>query len=273
MILYNHRLILNGAWWERIVGAEEYLKFLRYEPALAETADLSIFCSTVDRDCVLSQNPDLRCAIVPNGVDCAHFFRKQESEAEPSTIILTGNFGYRPNRQAAIHFLKQIFPVIHRSLPEVRFIAVGSGATRELKRYVGDEHIQLIDFVPDLRPYLAKATVAVAPIRVGVGVSNKILQAFSVGTPVVSTAFACGDLPVRNGEHLYLANEPEVFADRVLKLMLDPSLRTRFADRGAALVRSTYDWETVSQQMEDLMLQLVHSSQKVPATPSVAQLV
>lgn len=257
MILYNKRLISRGSWWERALGAEEYVKFLKYEPALARRASLTIFCSRLDRDCLLCADPGLSCDIVPNGVDCAHFFRKQDIEAEPGTMIFTGNFGYRPNVHAARYFLDKVFPAIQRKCPEAKFAAVGNAATRKLKKYANRAPaITLIDFVPDLRPHLAKATVAVAPMTVGVGVSNKILEAFSVGTPVVATPLACGDLPVRDADHLFVANDPASFAERVLELLRNSSLRTNMSDKGRAFVEQSYDWEIVFGKLEKLMHQL-----------------
>ena len=258
MILYNKRLLSRGSWWERIIGAEEYVKFLRYEPALARRSDLTIFCSTIDRDCLLEKDPGLNCEIVPNGVDCGHFFRKRENEEGPDTIIFTGNFGYRPNLHSVEYFIQRVLPAIRSRCPEVKFLAVGNDATRKLRKYSAPG-TELIDFVSDLRPYLTKATVAVAPMTVGTGVSNKVLEAFAVGTPIVATRLACGDLPVRDGEHLYVADDSAMFADRVLALLKDSSLRRRMADRGRALVEAKYDWEVVARQLEHLMQHLVET--------------
>jgi len=260
MVLYNRRLMSSGSWWERILGAEEYVKFLGYEPALARRANLTIFCSRVDRDCLRERHPELNCEIVPNGVDCKRFFYKSQEDAEPATIIFTGNFGYRPNVHAAVYFLEEVFPFIRRSCPEVKFLAVGNGVTNKLRKYHSAPDIELVDFVPELRPYLARATVAVAPMTVGVGVSNKVLEAFSVGTPVVATPLAHGDLPVRDGEHLYLANNSASFAQRVLDLLYDSSLRARMAEQGRLLVVQNYDWEVVADKLQTFMRQLVERS-------------
>jgi glycosyltransferase involved in cell wall biosynthesis len=256
MVLYNRRLMSSGSWWERVLGVEEYMKFLRYEPELARRANLTVFCSRVDRDCLLASHPELSCAIVPNGVDCKRFFYKSQGDAEPATIIFTGNFGYRPNVHAAVYFLETVFPIIRRRCPEARFLAVGNGAMTKLRNYIDVPAVELVDFVPELRPYLVRATVAVAPITVGVGVSNKVLEAFSVGTPVVATPLAYGDLPVRDGEHLYLANDPGSFAQKVLDLLHDSSLRARMAEQGRSLVEQKYDWEVVADQLQALMYRL-----------------
>lgn len=258
MILYNRRLLSSGSWWERIIGVEEYVKFLRYEPVLARRADVSIFCSTLDRDCLLSRDPSLNCEIVPNGVNCELFFPKDQNEAEPATVIFTGNFGYRPNFHAAVYFIQEVLPAIRRGCPELKFLAVGNDVTRRLKKYSAPG-IELIDFVPDLRPYIARATVAVAPLTLGTGVSNKVLEAFAVGTPVVATALACGDLPVRHGEHLYLANDSQSFADNVLELLRNSSLRATMAEKGRTLVEAEYDWEAVTQKLENVMYRIVET--------------
>jgi glycosyltransferase involved in cell wall biosynthesis len=271
MILYNRRLLSRGSWWERIVGAEEYVKFLRFEPLLARRADVNIFCSTLDRDCLLRQDPSLNCEIVPNGVNCELFFPKNQSEAEAATVIFTGNFAYRPNFHAAVYFIQEVLPTIRHECPELRFLAVGNNATRRLRKYSAPG-IELVDFVPDLRPYIAKATVAVAPLTLGAGVSNKVLEAFAVGTPVVATALACGDLPIRHGEHLYLADSSKAFAERVLELLENPSLRARMAEKGRALVEAEYDWEAVTQKLENIMYRLVETRTPVAKDMATSRL-
>ncbi len=257
MTLYNRRLMKAGPWWERLLGWEEYRKFLRYEGKLARRADVAVFCSRVDMECVKEQAPEVECALVPNGVDCEKYFFKKEGEEEPGTLVFTGSFKYRPNRHAADFFLERIFPLIRRELPGAKFVTVGNGASWALARYRGKAGFEAVDFVPDLRPYLAKATVAVAPLTVGSGVSIKILEAFATGTAMVATPMQCGDLPVRNGEHLLIAEGAEGFAAHVVRLLKDAGLRRQMALRARRLVEEQYDWEIVSRKMEDVMQGLV----------------
>jgi glycosyltransferase involved in cell wall biosynthesis len=264
MLLYNQRLLRTGSWWERVVGFEEYLKFLRHEAKLAGRAGVVVFCSRVDLECVQKNAPAARYALVPNGVDCEAFFPKQPQEEEPDTIVFTGNFGYRPNRHAAWFFLEKSFPLIRQEIPHVRFIAVGSGAAQYLgKDSRSTPGLKVVDFVPELRPYIAKAAVAVAPITVGAGVSNKLGEAFATGTPVVATRLACGDLPVRDGVHLLLADDPKAFAEKVVRLLREPELRRHLALNAQRLVEEAYDWEIVAGRMEQLMRQVVYSSVRV----------
>ena len=257
MMLYNQRLMQRGSWWERLIATEEFVKFRKYEAKLASQADTVVFCSHVDLECVQNSAPSAHYALVPNGVDCDTFFLKQQQEEEPDTIVFTGNFGYRPNRHAVRFFLEEIFPLICKSIPNARFSAVGSGATRYLRKYLGaTPGLELVDFVPELRPYIAKATVAVAPITVGAGVSNKLGEAFATGTPVVATRMACGDLPVEDGEHLLIADEPPRFAEKVVRFLRDQELRNQIVTRARRFVEEQYDWGVVSRSMEQVMTDL-----------------
>jgi glycosyltransferase involved in cell wall biosynthesis len=257
MTLYNSRLIKAGASWERLLGWEEYRKFLGYEGELARVPDVSVFCSRIDMECVKDQAPEVRYELVPNGVDCEKFFFKEEIEEEPGTVVFTGNFKYRPNCRAAKYFLEEIFPHVRREVPEAKFMAVGNGAAKALAKYRGRAGFEAVDFVPDLRPYLAKAAVAVAPLTVGAGVSNKLAEGFAVGTAVVATPLACGDLPVKNGHELLVAEGAEEFAEQVVKLLRDAGLRRQLALRAKTLVEQQYDWEIVSKKMEAVMQRLV----------------
>jgi glycosyltransferase involved in cell wall biosynthesis len=258
MLLYNQRLVGAGRWWERLVGLEESLKFRVYEGELARRADAVVFCSRIDMEHVRRNAPAVRYVLIPNGVDCKAFFPKQPWEEEPNTIVFTGNFGYAPNRRAARFFLDRVFPLIRQQVPGARFLAVGSRAAHYLARDSGiTPGLEVADFVPDLRPHIAKASVAVAPITTGAGVSNKLGEAFAVGTPVVATRLACGDMPVQEGEHLLIADEPSAFAEKVVRLLRTPELRSRLVARARKLVDEQYDWEIVCRSLERVMLDLV----------------
>ena len=199
----------------------------------------------------------MRYELVPNGVDCRLYFFKDEREEEPGTIVFTGNFKYRPSCHAVKFFVDEIFPLICSKVPQAKFLAVGNGAEMALAQYRDKPGFEAVGFVPDLRPYLAKAQVAVAPMTLGSGVSNKLAEGFAVGTPVVATSLACGDLPVSSGEHLLIAQDAKEFADHVLSLFKDAVLRRKIALCARRLVEENYDWESVAGKMEALMSRLV----------------
>jgi glycosyltransferase involved in cell wall biosynthesis len=252
MTLYNRRLMSVGVWWEKLLGWEEYAKFVRYEGGLARQANVVIFCSQLDRDEVKQQAPEVSYELVGNGVDCEKYFFKEPSEEEPERIVFTGSLKYRPNRHAVEYFLKQIFPIVRKAIPAAKFLVVGNGASAALASYRSVPNFAVVDFVPDLRPYLAKAAIAVAPLTVGAGVSNKLGEGFAVGTPVVATPIACGDLPVRDGYELLIGCNAQEFAKKVTVLLNNSRMRRQIALSARAFIEN-YDWEVVSATMEQIL--------------------
>jgi glycosyltransferase involved in cell wall biosynthesis len=257
MLLYNQRLEHTGRWWERLVAWEESRKFRSYEAKLAMRADAVVFCSRIDQESVQQYAPGGRYVLVPNGVDCRRFFAKQPQEEEPNTLTCTGNLSYGPNRHAVRFLLDKIMPLVRRQIPSVRLIVAGKGSRAYLGRTgASNPGLEVVDFVPDLRPHIARATVAVAPITVGAGVCNKVTEAFATGTPVVATRLACGDMPVKDKVHLLLADQAEPFAEKVVRLLRQPRLRAALAQEGRRLVEEKYDWRVVSSTMERALFDL-----------------
>lgn len=255
MILRNSRLMNVARWWERLVSFEEYVKFLRFEPQLARRADSVVFCSRVDLECLQRHAPDVPLSVVPNGVDCQNFFMKSEQEEQAQSVVFTGSYDYAPNRHAVDFFLNEIWPSVRREIPEAKFSVVGNQASRYFAEHAGrDGGLQVLDYVEDIRQHIARAAVAVAPIRAGSGISHKLLQAFATGTAVVSSSIPCGDLPVIDGQHLLLANDASTFSKQLILLLRNSELRRRLAMNARMLVETHYDWEITYRILEQLML-------------------
>lgn len=171
MALYNRRLMSTGKTWERIVGLIEYLKFKNYEPRLARSVSAAVFCSKIDIDFVKSLGPFDNATQIVNGVDCAEFRRKTPEEERPNELFFSGNFTYRPNQHAVAFFIRQVFPRIQQQVPGVRFTVVGNAASDFISgEFPALTGVDAHNFVPSLRPFLTRATVAVAPMTVGTGV-------------------------------------------------------------------------------------------------------
>jgi len=253
MTLYNGRLAKMRGSWECLLGWHEHRKFSQCEGKLAQRAKVCVFCSRVDLECVKKQAPEMHYEVVANGVDGTKYYFKDPREEEPATIVFTGRFEYRPNWRAAEYFLKKIFPRVRAAVPAAKFVAVGKGAARAFGKYRERPEIEAVDFVDDLRPFLAKATVAVAPLTVGAGVSNKLAEGFAVGTAVVATPLACGDLPVKSEDHLLIGKDAREFADHVVRLLTNEKLRRSLTIRARELVDQQYDWEIVALTMEQVL--------------------
>ena len=150
--------------------------------------------------------------------------------------------------------MREILPLILKK-KEVKFIAVGK---KPLNRNIlpAGPNTEFTGYVPDMRPYFERAAVLAAPIRIGSGVRNKILEAMAMGRPVVSTSVGCEGLEVKDGENIFVADKPEEFAEKVILLLGNRSLRNNFIQAGLKLVREKYSWQKSCSKLEEIYNEL-----------------
>jgi glycosyltransferase involved in cell wall biosynthesis len=157
---------------------------------------------------------------------------------------------FRPNIDAVLWFGQHVLPLIQAQRPDTRFAIVGQRPHPRLDVLRSLPGVTITGFVDDIRPYLAGATVYVAPLRVGGGTRLKLLEAMAMGLPIVSTTVGAEGFPVVNGQELVLADEPEKFAREVLDLLENPNRRAKLAATGKVFARANYGWEVLVPQLE-----------------------
>jgi glycosyltransferase involved in cell wall biosynthesis len=206
-----------------------------------------IFCSEREADGARRRVPGGRIAAIPNGVDLAAFQPEPAaSEArhqEAGLLTFVGLLRYTPNADAVRWFVRDILPLVRRQDPSARFEAVGKTPSPAVLALAADD-VRIVGSVPDVRPFLARASVVVVPLRAGSGTRIKILEALAMGKAVVTTSIGCEGLAVRDGVHLLVADDRESFAAATARLLAVPELRARLGAAGRALVERDYSWST-----------------------------
>ncbi|MER3400936.1 MAG: glycosyl transferase family 1 [Thermoflexus sp.] len=197
----------------------------------------------------LAPEGSAQVVVLPNGVDL-EFFRPQPIPRDPATLVFTGKMSYHANVAAALDLIQQIMPRIWARRPEVRLQIVGRNPPALLRRAARDPRIQIVGAVPDLRPYLARATLAVCPLRYAVGIQNKVLEAMAMATPAVVTPPVLGGLQAVPGRDLAVAEVPEAFAEAVLALLGQPAARRAMGEAGRAYVEAHHRWEALAERLE-----------------------
>src|SRR5690606_29805556 len=144
---------------------------------------------------------------------------------------------YRPNADAARYFVEEILPRLRVMIPGVELTIVGADPPPDVVTLGELPGVRVTGTVPDVRPWMRQAGVVVVPRLSGGGTRLKILEAFAMGRPVVSTRIGVAGIEARDGEHLLLADQPEAFARAVTRLATEPGLRARLAEQAYALVR------------------------------------
>lgn len=192
--------------------------------------------------------PDLR--VIPNGVDLDYFQIGDEAARAPATLVMSGKMSYHANVTMAVNFAREILPRIQARRPDVKLIIVGKDPTPEVRELAQNPAVTVTGSVPDLRPHLWQATIAVAPIAYGVGIQNKVLEAMACQTPVVATGQAVSALQLRPGQDLLVANDPEAFARAVIELLEDPKRRFEVGRAGRTYVEAFHDWKEIAVRLE-----------------------
>lgn len=203
--------------------------------------------------------------VIPNGVSLADYLPAQ-TEPLPGTLIFTGSFRYRPNYEAMVWFLEQVYPRVKAAYPGVQLTITGDHAGLSLPAVEG---VTLTGFVEDVRPYVASAWASLAPIHTGGGTRLKIIESFALHTPVVATSKGAEGLEVEAGQHILLADTPEEFAGQLVRLLNDPILRRQIADRAFQMAREKYDWNVILPKLQTLVEQAGgHSGEPALARPA-----
>ena len=178
-----------------------------------------------------------------NGVDTEYFAPGAvPPAADAPEIVLTGAMDYAPNAEAARFLAEEILPRVRRARPEVRLGLIGARPTRGVQALGVRPGILVTGRVPDIRPYLAGAQVAAAPLAVARGVQNKVLEAMAMGVPVVASSGAATGTGAVPGEHLLVADGAEATAAALLRVLSDEALAARLRAAGRAKVVAEDSW-------------------------------
>ncbi len=223
--------------------------------------DGAVFTSAADMAMMRGAQPKTPACVVPNGVD-TDFFCPSSDQPDPSTVVFTGSINYRPNTDAVAYFVREVMPPLLRLRPSTKFIVVGQGAPDWLLR-MSSANIEFTGPVDDIRPYLARASVVVAPLRVGSGTRLKILEALAMAKPVVTSQTGCEGLSVIHGEHLECADDPQTFAEETARLMSDTKLAAELGRNGRALTERDYSWRSIVSTLEAFHSRLIRKETKV----------
>jgi len=249
--LYMKRVLRYGSLPQRLISIVELLKVPSFEAEVCRGFSSCLATTDEDAQALRSTGVDTSLEVLPNGVD-ERFFRCARNE-EADTLLFVGTMYYSPNVDAATWFSKRVFPRIKAVKPRARLRLVGSRPTRAVRRLAHISGVEVTGAVRDIMPYLERATVFVAPIRIGGGFPNKVAEALAAGVPTVATPAAHAGIPgLVPGAHLVEATHPEEFASSTLQVLEDANLRKRLRASERDFMRTGYGWDEVVERLEKI---------------------
>jgi glycosyltransferase involved in cell wall biosynthesis len=223
----------------------------QHELKAVTAADICLTCSTEDAATIGRLCPDKRIEVVPNAVDTG-YFQPAAGRQYPRRIVFTGTMWYEPNVDAMRYFCREILPVIRQKMAGVTLVIAGDKPVPEVLRLGRDKAITVTGYVADIRPFLAEASVFIAPLRMGSGTRLKILNAMAMGIPVVSTSIGMEGIAAQDGMNISIADKPGDFADSVLRILSDQVLQKSLAAKGRKLVQESYSCQAVARPLRRL---------------------
>jgi sugar transferase (PEP-CTERM/EpsH1 system associated) len=257
----------NGSLPTRLLAWEEWSKLRTYEPRVYRAFGQITVTSETDKAELNRLDAGLPpVTIVQNGVDSDYFRPDPRIVPEPDTLVFSGKMSYQANYDAATFLLTEILPRLRTFRPAAKVILVGSQpskALRALATRVGG--VEVTGYVDDMRPSLLRATVAVCPMRVGMGMQNKVLEAMAAGRPVVCSPIAARALPdtAGAGDGVYRAETADEFARVCADLLAKPAVEVaRLGEAARAYVAPRYDWSASAEtfiRLYDMAMATVES--------------
>jgi glycosyltransferase involved in cell wall biosynthesis len=207
--------------------------------------------------------------VVPNGVDLGPSPEESWLAGTP-TVIFTGVMNFHPNVDAAVSFARDVWPLVHESLPNARFVVAGRDPRDRVIELGSIPGVSVLPDVPDLRAEQRKAWVAVAPMRSGCGIKNKILEAWACGKPVVMSSLAANGLAEGHEDAGAIADAPRLVADEVIRLLEDNDERQRLGWNGYRLVEKHHSWSGAAGRISELLHLARRTNGRSPTQSDVA---
>jgi|SRR3989339_26136 len=215
--------------------------------------DVCTVVSNEDKEFLQKHCPNLHVKVIPNGVDVEYFNIEKKVKIDIASIGLFGGMDFYPNEDASIYFINDIFPLVKKKIPEVKLYLVGRNPTERLVNFVKNEKdVIMTGEVGDIREYYKKVSVIVSPIRLGSGIKNTVLQAMAMSKAIVATNQAVKAIDAENGKDVLIADEPEQFAENVIKLLNNQELKNELEKNARKLVVDKYSWKAHAEKFQKI---------------------
>jgi sugar transferase (PEP-CTERM/EpsH1 system associated) len=234
------------------VYRREHRALLDFERELSAAVDLNVFCTPLEERIFQEQIPGPPSAVLPNGVELSRFTPAPE-EAEPGHVVFCGVMDYFPNVDACARYARHVLPKLRREVPGATFTIVGSHPTPEVQALADLPGVSVTGFVPDTRDSLRRASLSVAPMRIARGIQNKVLEAMSMGLPVVASPCAVQGVGARPGIEYLVADTDDELLAASIQVLRDPARARELGSAGRRWVEEHCDWERVLDRLPALL--------------------
>lgn len=234
--------------WMKQLYMLEYRRLLGYEHDIFGKFDHKTIISQPDRDLLLNPSRE-EVVIIPNGVDHEYFSPVKMQKTHD--IVFTGNMGYPPNIDAAKFIAEEIFPLLLKQFPSATLLLAGANPHPKVQA-LRASNITVTGWLPDIRDSYSSSCIFIAPMRIGTGLQNKLLEAMAMELPCISSVLANQALGAKENEEILIGNTAEEYANHIVRLLQNESFAQTIAQNGHAFVKNHFSWENSTDLLEQL---------------------
>jgi O-antigen biosynthesis protein len=231
---------------------KEAKRYRKLETKLAQESDLVWCASPEDKSVMQREAPDSKIEVVPT----IHELRDSgKAFEERQGLLFIGNLAHRPNEDAVLFFMREVYPLVRQSLGNVRLDIIGDNPSPAIAAHNSDE-VRILGYVPDVEPYLSSARVFIAPLRFGAGIKGKVGEAMAHGIPVVTSSIGAEGFGLTPGLDVMIGDDPTSFATAIFELYSQKDLWQRVALNSRLRIEQHFTPEVVAATINESIKEL-----------------
>ena len=236
-------------WYKRLLLNTEYKRVLSCEADIFNRFDKKTIISYPDRAKIPHPKRN-QITVIPNGVD-TQFFKPYAAEKRYD-VVFTGNMGYPPNIDGAEFLVKEIMPLVWSERPETTVVIAGANPAPKVKGLASDK-VKITGWVDDIRTYYASSRVFIAPMRLGTGLQNKVLEAMAMQLPCITSPLANKALSAHDGTEVLIGKNTRMYAQHILSLLSDLEAGEKLRKKGYSFVLQHFNWESTTLKLAEVI--------------------
>tara|TARA_X000000950_G_scaffold112375_1_gene141505 strand:- start:14952 stop:16127 length:1176 start_codon:yes stop_codon:yes gene_type:complete len=243
------RRITISKFWQKPFVKMESQRMKRFENLAFEFFNNHIIISSSDRDEIAHIN-NKNIEIIPNGIDSNYF--KKITTNKIYDLIFIGNLSYIPNIEAAKYISKTIFPILKEKIPNIRILISGSNPSKKVLR-LANKNIKISGWVDDIRETYCSGKVFFAPMNLGSGLQNKLLEAMSLGIPCITSNLCNESLGGTHMKNIIIGNSTEEYISQILNILSNSELISDIGKNGSEYVNKKFSWENSNKKLMGIL--------------------
>ncbi len=243
------RMSLKASIYMKPLLQMEARRVRKYETDIFSYFNNKLIISEPDRESILHPEND-KILVIPNGVDSEHFC--PYSLEKEFDILFTGNMSYPPNINSVEYLVQQVLPELRKTFPDVRILIAGASPDKKVLK-LASKNVIVTGWVENIRDCYAKSKIFVAPMQIGTGLQNKLLEAMAMKLPCVTSGLANKALGAIEDKEIFVGYSPEDYAIKISKLLNDNEAYTKISEGGYAFIQNNFNWDIQVEKLHQLI--------------------